>query len=73
MVVTAWAGTVRNLIENVVVNSDNDSFIALRAAFDHDGYERIGLPIWVLMTKRALNPMSDDLLPAHFLRGYGVR
>ena len=31
--------TVRDLIENAVANSDNDSFIALRAAFDHDGYE----------------------------------
>ena len=31
--------TVRELIEAAVVNSDNDSFIALRVAFDHDGYE----------------------------------
>lgn len=50
--------TVRNLIENVVVNSDNDSFIALRAAFDHDGYED-----WIanlgVDDETALNPMSD--------------
>ena len=31
--------TVRDLVENAVVSSDNDSFIALRAAFDHAGYE----------------------------------
>ena len=31
--------TVRDLIETSVVNSDNDSFIALRATFDQDGYE----------------------------------
>lgn len=50
--------TVRNLIENAVVNSDNDSFIALRAAFDHDGYED-----WIanlgVDDETALNPMSD--------------
>lgn len=46
------------LIENAVVNSDNDSFIALRAAFDHDGYED-----WIanlgVDDETALNPMSD--------------
>lgn len=31
--------TVRDLIEAAVVNSDNDSYIALRSAFDQDGYE----------------------------------
>ena len=50
--------TVRDLIEAAVVNSDNDSFIALRAAFDHDGYED-----WIanlgVDDETALNPMSD--------------
>ena len=50
--------TVRDLIENAVVNSDNDSFIALRAAFDHDGYED-----WIanlgVDNETALDPMSD--------------
>ncbi len=50
--------TVRDLIENAVANSDNDSFIALRAAFDHDGYED-----WIanlgVDDETALNPMSD--------------
>lgn len=50
--------TVRDLIENAVVNSDNDSFIALRAAFDHDGYED-----WIanlgVDDETALDPMSD--------------
>ena len=50
--------TVRDLIENAIANSDNDSFIALRAAFDHDGYED-----WIanlgVDDETALNPMSD--------------
>lgn len=50
--------TVRDLIENAVANSDNDSFIALHAAFDHDGYED-----WIanlgVDDETALNPMSD--------------
>lgn len=50
--------TVRDLIENAVVNSDNDSFMALRAAFDHDGYEN-----WIanldVDDETALDPMSD--------------
>lgn len=50
--------TVRDLIENAVVNSDNDSFIALRAAFDHAGYED-----WIVSLgidyDAALDPMSD--------------
>lgn len=50
--------TVRDLIDAAVVNSDNDSFIALRAAFDHDGYED-----WIanlgVDDETALNPMSD--------------
>lgn len=50
--------TVRDLIEAAVVNSDNDSFIALRAAFDQDGYED-----WVaalgVEDEVALDPMSD--------------
>lgn len=50
--------TVRDLIENAVVNSDNDSFIALRAAFDHDGYED-----WIanlgVDNETALDPMND--------------
>lgn len=49
---------VRDLIETAVVNSDNDSFIALRAAFDHDGYED-----WIanlgVDDETALDPMSD--------------
>lgn len=50
--------TVRDLIEATVVNSDNDSFIALRAAFDHAGYED-----WIVSLgidyDAALDPMSD--------------
>lgn len=50
--------TVRDLIEAAVVNSDNDSFIALRAAFDRVGYED-----WVASLgidyDTALDPMSD--------------
>lgn len=50
--------TVRELIEASVVNSDNDSFIALRAAFDQDGYED-----WIaalgVEDEVALDPMSD--------------
>lgn len=50
--------TVRDLIEAAVVNSDNDSFIALRAAFDHAGYEN-----WIVSLgidyDTALDPMSD--------------
>lgn len=50
--------TVRDLIEAAVVNSDNDSFIALRAAFDHAGYED-----WIVSLgidyDAALDPMSD--------------
>ena len=50
--------TVRELIEAAVVNSDNDSFIALRAAFDHAGYED-----WIVSLgidyDTALDPMSD--------------
>lgn len=50
--------TVRDLIENAVVNSDNDSFMALRAAFDHAGYEdwivSLGIDYYT-----ALDPMSD--------------
>lgn len=49
---------MRDLIENAVVNSDNDSFIALRAAFDHAGYED-----WIVSLgidyDTALDPMSD--------------
>lgn len=50
--------TVRELIEASVVNSDNDSFIALRAAFDRVGYEDwiVGLGIDY---DSALDPMSD--------------
>ncbi len=50
--------TVRDLIEAVVVYSDNDSFIALRAAFDRVGYEDwiVGLGIDY---DTALDPMSD--------------
>lgn len=50
--------TVRELTEAAVVNSDNDSFIALRAAFDHAGYED-----WIVSLgidyDTALDPMSD--------------
>ena len=50
--------TVRGLIEAAVVNSDNDSFIALRAAFDRVGYED-----WIanlsVDDETALDPMSD--------------
>lgn len=50
--------TVRDLIETSVVNSDNDSFVALRATFDQDGYED-----WVaalgVEDEVALDPMSD--------------
>ncbi|MDB1829169.1 serine hydrolase [Collinsella aerofaciens] len=49
---------VRDLIEAAVVNSDNDSFIALRAAFDRVGYED-----WIaalgVEDEVALDPMSD--------------
>lgn len=50
--------TVCDLIEAAVVYSDNDSFIALRAAFDRVGYEDwiVGLGIDY---DTALNPMSD--------------
>ena len=50
--------TVRDLIETSVVNSDNDSFIALRATFDQDGYED-----WIaalgVEDEVALDSMSD--------------
>lgn len=50
--------TVRYLIEAAVVDSDNDSFIALRAAFDDDGYED-----WIanlgVEDETALDPASD--------------
>lgn len=50
--------TVRDLIDAAVVNSDNDSFIALRAALDQDGYED-----WIaalgVEDEAALDPMSD--------------
>ena len=50
--------TVRDLIEAAIVNSDNDSFIALRAAFDRVGYED-----WIVSLgvdyDTALDPMSD--------------
>lgn len=50
--------TVRDLIETSVVNSDNDSFIALRATFDQDGYED-----WIaalgVEDEAALDSMSD--------------
>lgn len=50
--------TVRDLIEAAVINSDNDSFIALRAAFDRVGYED-----WIVSLgidcDTALDPMSD--------------
>lgn len=50
--------TVRDLIEAAVVNSDNDSFIVLRAAFDRVGYEDwiVGLGVDY---DTALDPMSD--------------
>lgn len=50
--------TVRDLIEAAIVNSDNDSFIALRATFDRVGYEDwiVGLGIGY---DTALDPMSD--------------
>ena len=50
--------TVRDLIENAVVNSDNDSFIALRAAFDYDGYEDWTASLGV-DDETALDPTSD--------------
>lgn len=50
--------TVRDLIETSVVNSDNDSFVALRATFDQDGYED-----WIaalgVEDEVALDSMSD--------------
>lgn len=50
--------TVRDLIETSVINSDNDSFIALRATFDQDGYED-----WIaalgVEDEVALDSMSD--------------
>lgn len=50
--------TVRDLIDAAVVNSDNDSFIALRAAFDRVGYED-----WIASLgidyDTALDPMGD--------------
>lgn len=50
--------TVRDLIEAAIVNSDNDSFIALRAAFDRVDYED-----WIaalgVEDEVALDPMSD--------------
>lgn len=50
--------TVRDLIETSVVNSDNDSFVALRATFDQDGYED-----WIaalgVEDEVTLDPMSD--------------
>lgn len=50
--------TVRDLIEAAVVNSDNDSFVALRAAFDRVDYED-----WIaalgVEDEVALDPMSD--------------
>ena len=50
--------TVRDLIDAAVVNSDNDSFIALRAVFDRVGYED-----WIASLgidyDTALDPMSD--------------
>ena len=50
--------TVRDLIDAAVVNSDNDSFIALRAAFDRVSYEDwiVGLGIDY---DTAPDPMSD--------------
>ena len=50
--------TVRDLIDAAVVNSDNDSFIALRVTFDRVGYED-----WIASLgidyDTALDPMSD--------------
>lgn len=50
--------TVHDLIEAAVVNSDNDSFIALRVAFDRVGYED-----WIaalgVEDEVVLDPMSD--------------
>lgn len=50
--------TVCDLIDAAIVNSDNDSFIALRAAFDSVGYED-----WIASLgidyDTALDPMSD--------------
>lgn len=50
--------TVCDLIETSVVNSDNDSFVALRATFDQDGYED-----WIaalgVEDEVALDSMSD--------------
>lgn len=50
--------TVRDLIETSVVNSDNDSFVALRVTFDQDGYED-----WIaalgVEDEVALDSMSD--------------
>ena len=51
--------TVRDLIENAVVNSDNDSFIALRVAFDHDGYEGLDCQSGCVDDETTLDPMSD--------------
>lgn len=49
---------MRDLIDAAVVNSDNDSFIALRAAFNRVGYED-----WIASLgidyDTALDPMSD--------------
>lgn len=65
--------TVRDLIDAAVVNSDNDSFIALRAAFDSVGYED-----WIASLgidyDTALDPMSDfPPIARALLLGYGVR
>ena len=64
---------MRDLIEAAVVNSDNDSFIALRAAFDRVGYEDwiVGLGVDY---DTALDPMSDfPPIARALLLGYGVR
>lgn len=50
--------TVRDLIETSVVNSDNDSFVALRATFDQDGYED-WIAVLGVEDEVALDPMSD--------------
>lgn len=50
--------TVRDLIDAAVVNSDNDSFIALRAAFDRVGYEDWTASLGIDYDT-ALDPMSD--------------
>lgn len=65
--------TVRDLIEAAIVNSDNDSFIALRATFDRVGYED-----WIASLgvdyDTALDPMSDfPPIARALLLGYGVR